>query len=212
MRLPFVRQHAPHLYGSTFGKILGVGVTGTFLSAAQRSAEQWAHPGKRGLWMAHLLSPLLWKRTHPPRPLKSLPRGPESLSGALRGLWEGVSETPNYWNEGSNSEAIKGPQNRWTPEPGFAPPVPPLGPQLTHAFTSTQARKHAAQRNAVQSSARSAPPRARALSSMRGRVHTCRFWGAKRTFFGTPPHIPKNLFGLFLLSLLPCKAKITLQG
>ena len=31
-----------------------------------------------------------------PRPLKSLPRGPESLSGALRGLWEGVSETPNY--------------------------------------------------------------------------------------------------------------------
>ena len=31
-----------------------------------------------------------------PRPLKSLSRGPESLSGALRGLWEGVSETPNY--------------------------------------------------------------------------------------------------------------------
>ena len=24
----------------------------------------------------------------------------------------------------------KGPQNLWTPEPGFAPPVPPLGPQL----------------------------------------------------------------------------------
>ena len=85
----------------------------------------------RGLWMAHLLSLLLWKRTHlGPRPLKSLLRGPESLSGALRGLWEGVSETPNYWNEGSNSEAPKGPQNLWTPEPGFAPPVPPLGPQL----------------------------------------------------------------------------------
>ena len=32
IRLPFVRQYAPHLYGSTFGKILGVGVTGTFLN------------------------------------------------------------------------------------------------------------------------------------------------------------------------------------
>ena len=32
MRLPFVRQYAPHLYGNTFGKILGVGVTGTFLT------------------------------------------------------------------------------------------------------------------------------------------------------------------------------------
>ena len=32
---------------------------------------------------------------------------------------------------GSNSEAPKGPQNLWTPEPGFVPPVPPLGPQLT---------------------------------------------------------------------------------
>ena len=39
IRLPFVLQYAPHLYGSTpphlhgstFGKILGVGVTGTFL-------------------------------------------------------------------------------------------------------------------------------------------------------------------------------------
>ena len=39
VRLPFVLQYAshlygstpPHLYGSTFGKILGVGVTGTFL-------------------------------------------------------------------------------------------------------------------------------------------------------------------------------------
>ena len=31
-----------------------------------------------------------------PRPLESLPGGPESLSGALRGLWEGVSETPNH--------------------------------------------------------------------------------------------------------------------
>ena len=31
MRLPFVRQYAPHLYGSTFGKILGAGVTRTFL-------------------------------------------------------------------------------------------------------------------------------------------------------------------------------------
>ena len=33
--------------------------------------------------------------------------------------------------KGSNSEAPKGPQNLWTPELGFAPPVPPLGPQLT---------------------------------------------------------------------------------
>ena len=32
IRLPFVRQYAPHLYGSTLEKnILGVGVTGTFL-------------------------------------------------------------------------------------------------------------------------------------------------------------------------------------
>ena len=32
VRPPFVRQYAPHLYSSTFGKILGVGVTGTFLN------------------------------------------------------------------------------------------------------------------------------------------------------------------------------------
>ena len=30
--LPFVRQYASHLYGSTFEKVLGVGVTGKFLT------------------------------------------------------------------------------------------------------------------------------------------------------------------------------------
>ena len=55
---------------------------------------------KRGLLEASEW-PTLFSRSvengHPsPRPLKSVPRGPESLSGALRGLWEGVSETPNY--------------------------------------------------------------------------------------------------------------------
>ena len=84
------------------------------------------HPGKRGLlgaseWPAFF--PRSFENGHTsPRPLKSLPRGPESLSGALGGLWEGVSETPNYSNEGSKSEAPKGPPNLWTPEPGFAPP------------------------------------------------------------------------------------------
>ena len=37
VRLPFVRQYAPHLYGSTFGKVLGVGVTGTFLKKLLRT-------------------------------------------------------------------------------------------------------------------------------------------------------------------------------
>ena len=32
IRLPLVLQYAPHLYGNVFGKILGVGVTGTFLN------------------------------------------------------------------------------------------------------------------------------------------------------------------------------------
>ena len=35
---------------------------------------------------------------------------PQSFSGTLRGPWEAVSETRNCWNEGSNSEAPKGPQ------------------------------------------------------------------------------------------------------
>ena len=35
VRLPFVRQYAPHLYGNTFGKILGVGVTRTFLNESR---------------------------------------------------------------------------------------------------------------------------------------------------------------------------------
>ena len=57
------------------------------------------HPGKRGLlgseWPTFF--PRSFKNGHTsPRPLKSLPRGPESLSGALRGFWEGVSKTPNY--------------------------------------------------------------------------------------------------------------------
>ena len=34
VRLPFVRQYASHLHGSTFGRILGVGATGTFLKSA----------------------------------------------------------------------------------------------------------------------------------------------------------------------------------
>ena len=38
VRLPFVRQYAPHLYGSTFGKILGVGVTGTFLNYCAKTS------------------------------------------------------------------------------------------------------------------------------------------------------------------------------
>ena len=92
------------------------------------------HPGKRGLLGASewpTFFPRSFENGHTsPRPLKSLPRGPESLSGALRGLWEGVSETPNCWDEGSNSEAPKGLQNLCTPEPGFAPPVLPLRPQL----------------------------------------------------------------------------------
>ena len=33
IHLQFVRQYAPHLHGSTFGKILGVGVAGTLLTA-----------------------------------------------------------------------------------------------------------------------------------------------------------------------------------
>ena len=31
IRLPFVLQYASHLYGSILGKMLGVGVTGTFM-------------------------------------------------------------------------------------------------------------------------------------------------------------------------------------
>ena len=120
----------------------GHGVDGESVSTNPRvicEPEGWnplrGHPGKRGLLGASEW-PTFFPRSHEnghtsPSPLKSLPRGPESLSGALRGLWwEGVSETPNYWNEGSNSEAPKKPQNLWTPEPGFAPPVLPLGPQL----------------------------------------------------------------------------------
>ena len=61
---------------------------------------EWCHPGKRGLLGASewpTFFPRSFENGHTsPRPLKSLPRGPESLSGALRGLWEGVSETPNY--------------------------------------------------------------------------------------------------------------------
>ena len=80
------------------------------------------HPGKwdllGGLWVAQ--RPTLFSRSienehTSPRRLKGLPRGPESLSGALSGLWEGVSESPNYWNEGSNSEAPKGPQAGFRP-------------------------------------------------------------------------------------------------
>ena len=56
------------------------------------------HPGKRGLLEASEW-PTLFSRSvengHPsPRPLKSLPRGPESLSEALRGLWEGGFPRP----------------------------------------------------------------------------------------------------------------------
>ena len=51
VRLPFVGQYAPHLYGSTFGEILGVGVTGTFLSElphpqlSENSRRLWLFPG-----------------------------------------------------------------------------------------------------------------------------------------------------------------------
>ena len=41
IRLPFVLQYAPNLYSSTFGKILGVGVTGTFLTNLQTCRGEW---------------------------------------------------------------------------------------------------------------------------------------------------------------------------
>ena len=39
--LPFVRQYAFRLYGSPFGKILGVGITRTFLSIAMSRRALW---------------------------------------------------------------------------------------------------------------------------------------------------------------------------
>ena len=54
--------------------------------------------GKRDLLEASEWPTLLARSVengHPsPRPLKNCPGAPESLSGALRGPWEGVSETP----------------------------------------------------------------------------------------------------------------------
>ena len=50
IRLPFVRQYAAasHLYGSTFGKILGVGVTGTSLSYPRFASQAAWHRMKTG--------------------------------------------------------------------------------------------------------------------------------------------------------------------
>ena len=73
------------------------------------------HPGKRGLLEASEWRTLFSRSVengHPsPRPLKSLPRGPESLSGALRGLWEGVSETPRLTEtRGRIPRPLRGPK------------------------------------------------------------------------------------------------------
>ena len=68
------------------------------------------------------------------RPLKSL-RAPESLPRALRGLWQGVSETPNCRDEWSNSEAPEDPKTS-APLSRVSPLcVPPFGPQLKHSVT-----------------------------------------------------------------------------
>ena len=51
VRLPFVRQYVPHLYSSTFGKILGVGVTGTLLSFDNHNITI---SGGQSFWEANL--------------------------------------------------------------------------------------------------------------------------------------------------------------
>ena len=42
IRLPFVLQYASHLYGSTFEKVQGVGVTGKFLILERYHTKEWA--------------------------------------------------------------------------------------------------------------------------------------------------------------------------
>ena len=77
---------------------------------------------------------------HPsPRPLKSNLGEPESLSGAPgRGSPRPrIAET-----RGRTPRPLRGPQNLWTPEPGSAPCVPPLGPQLTNAPSSADSMRH----------------------------------------------------------------------
>ena len=70
VRLPFVLQYASHLYGSTFEKVLGVGVTGNFLNRLCQGMFQTCFEcGHRGqVLQSHPLpiSPLLQTPEHLP--------------------------------------------------------------------------------------------------------------------------------------------------